>query len=72
MAADDVLRYVDPDERHMRISMRDVDRAATAEAQSRQKTESISAGVSAIERRRVAGFISFASLSWFPCVFERE
>jgi hypothetical protein len=28
-ASDDGLHYVDPDERHLRISMREVDRAAT-------------------------------------------
>jgi hypothetical protein len=29
VASDDVLHYVDPDERHMRVSMSMVDRAAT-------------------------------------------
>jgi len=37
MAADDVLHYVDPDERHMRISMRDVDRAATMKLNRERK-----------------------------------
>jgi hypothetical protein len=29
VASDDALHFVDPDERHLRVSMRDVDRAAT-------------------------------------------
>lgn len=37
MAADDVLHYVDPDERHMRISMRDVDRGATMKLNRERK-----------------------------------
>ena len=37
MAADDVLHYVDPDERHMRVSMRDVDRSATLKLNRERK-----------------------------------
>lgn len=37
MAADDVLHYVDPDERHMRISMRVVDRDATMKLNRERK-----------------------------------
>ena len=36
-ASDGVLHYVDPDERHMRISMRDVDRSATLKLNRERK-----------------------------------
>jgi hypothetical protein len=37
VAADDVLHYVDPDERHMRVSMSAVDRAATLKLNRERK-----------------------------------
>jgi hypothetical protein len=37
VAADDVLHYVDPDERHMRVSMSSVDRAATLKLNRERK-----------------------------------
>ena len=37
VVADDVLHYVDPEERHMRISMNDVDREATLKLNRERK-----------------------------------
>jgi hypothetical protein len=39
VAADDVLHYVDPDERHMRVSMSAVDRAATLKLNRERKLD---------------------------------
>ena len=67
-ASDDVLHIVDPDERHMRVSMSAVDRAATLKLNRERKLDLYLPA----SRGKAAGFLLLGSLSWFPCVIERE